>query len=307
MPKLIAAARNDGAQATFSYGTVVGNDYMVLRRLKQGSMGAVYLAEQLSTAAPRALKILRPEYIADPTLFKRFEREAQVGARIASDHVAQVLAAGVDARRQVPWIAMEYLEGQDLGDHIEEGGPLSLGKARSVFAQLGHALAAAHRIGVIHRDLKPSNVFLASSRRSGDPTTVKVLDFGIARVATELLTLAGAPILGTLPWMAPEQVLSGEVTPRADVWSIGLLAFFVLTGKRFWLSCMGKNHDGAVTREICHAPIPIASTRALELGAARPLPRGFDEWFAQCVARAHEERFVGAVAAYAALDQVMAG
>lgn len=300
------ALRDDDTPTSIPYGTVVGNDYMVVRRLSQGSMGAVYLAEQLSTAAPRALKILRRDYTADPTLFKRFEREAQVGARIASDHIAQVVAAGVDAKRQLPWIAMEFLEGQDLGDHIEESGPASLARAHVVFGQLCHALGAAHRIGVVHRDLKPSNVFLTSSRRAGESTMVKVLDFGIARVAAENLTLSGGPILGTPQWMAPEQVLGEEVTPASDVWSLGLLAFYVLTGHRFWLGCRGKtNIEGAVMREICHDPIPIASMRALELGATTTLPRGFDEWFALCVARASRERFVSADAAHAALAQVM--
>src|SRR5262245_26249190 len=93
------------------YGTVVGADYMVVRPLGRGSMGALYVAEQLSTAHHRALKVLRREYIADDTLFKRFEREAQMAAKIPSEHVAQVIASGVDERMQVPWIAMELLEG----------------------------------------------------------------------------------------------------------------------------------------------------------------------------------------------------
>src|SRR4051794_18428601 len=98
------------------YGTVVGGDFMVVRPLRRGSMGAVYVAEQLSTAVHRAIKVLRYEYVADETLFKRFEREAQIGAKIASEHVTQVVAAGVDRKMQLPWIAMELLEGQDLRD-----------------------------------------------------------------------------------------------------------------------------------------------------------------------------------------------
>src|SRR5438105_9145112 len=107
------------------FGTVVGHDYMIVRPLKRGSMGALYVAEQLSTAHHRALKILRREYVSDNTLYKRFERESQMAARIPSEHVAQIIASGIDEKIQAPWIAMELLEGQHLGDHVSEAGPLT--------------------------------------------------------------------------------------------------------------------------------------------------------------------------------------
>jgi serine/threonine protein kinase len=287
------------------FGTVVGGDYMVVRPLRRGSMGALYVAEQLSTAGHRALKILRREYVADATLFKRFEREAQMAARIPSEHVTHIIASGVDEKLQVPWIAMELLEGQTLGDHIEETGPLPKFIVRQIFEQLCHAIAAAHAIGIVHRDLKPANIFLSQARRVGAEKMVKVLDFGVASIIAESLTLLGSP-LGTPNWMSPEQTRGEDVTTATDVWALGLIAFYMLTGRVFWRAALKPVSDIDVMREIRDEPVPIASMRALELGAGQYIPRGFDEWFAQCVARSPNERFVNATAAYAALAQALA-
>ena len=300
--------RHDGIPEV-PYGTVVGNDFMVSRPLSRGSMGALYVAEQLSTASMRALKVLRREYVSDPTLYKRFEREAQVAARIPSEHVAQTIAAGVDRKLEVPWIAMELLEGQNLSDYIDEHGPMPKALVREHLEQVCHALAAAHKLGIVHRDLKPANVFLSDARRVGAPKVVKVLDFGIARILAETVTLQGAP-LGTPTWMSPEQTSGDPATASTDVWALGLLAFFMLTGRSFWLASTqsgqgSQNGQMAVMREILHAPIPIAWTRAIELGVNEKIPDGFNEWFAQCVARSPNDRFVSAGAAYAALASAL--
>jgi serine/threonine protein kinase len=287
------------------FGTVIGNDYMVVRPLNRGSMGALYVAEQLSTASHRALKILRREYVSDPTLYKRFEREAQVAARIPSEHVAQTIAAGVDRKLDVPWIAMELLEGQNLADHVEEHGPMPLANVRAYLEQLCHALGAAHKLGIVHRDLKPANVFLSEARRVGAPKVVKVLDFGIAKILAESVTLQGAP-LGTPSWMAPEQTIGDAATAATDVWALGLLAFYMLTSRPFWRASLLPDNGVAVMREILHDPIPIAWSRAIELGIADKIPAGFNEWFAQCVARRPGDRFVSAGAAYAALANALA-
>lgn len=287
------------------YGTVIGRDFMILRLLRKGSMGAVYIAEQLSTSGQRAVKLLRREYVADDTLFKRFEREAQMAARIPSEHVTQIIASGVDEKLKVPWIAMELLEGQHLGDHVAENGPMDREAVRVTFEQICHALGAAHQIGVVHRDLKPANIFLSEARRVGSQKVVKVLDFGVAKVVKENLTLSGSP-LGTPSWMAPEQTRGEPATVTTDVWALGLLAFYMLTGKMFWRACQRPDDDVAIMNEIRDAPVPIASIRALELGVGERVPPGFDPWFAQCVARSPDERFFTAAAAYAALARSLA-
>jgi serine/threonine protein kinase len=294
------------------YGTVVGADYMVLRPLRKGAMGALYVVEQLSTSGTRALKIMRREYVSDDTLYKRFEREAQMAAKIPSEHVTQIIAAGVDAKLQLPWIAMELLEGQHLGDYVEEHGPLPKETVREIAEQVCHAMSAAHSLGIVHRDLKPANIFLGEARRVGASKMVKVLDFGVARVVRENLTLNGSP-LGTPSWMSPEQARGEAATPASDVWALGLIAFYMLTGRLFWRAAMrtdprpapGPEDDVAMLREVVEAPIPIASMRALELGVFEQIPKGFDQWFALCVARDPGERFVSAAAAYAALRQAL--
>ncbi|HVJ90400.1 MAG TPA: serine/threonine-protein kinase [Labilithrix sp.] len=297
------ARRRDGIPEV-PFGTVIGNDYMVVRPLSRGSMGAVYVAEQLSTANLRALKILRREYVSDPMLYKRFEREAQIAARIPSEHVAQTVAAGVDRKLDLPWIAMELLEGQNLGDHVAEQGPMPKQRVSEYLEQVCHALSAAHKLGIVHRDLKPANVFLSEARRVGAPRVVKILDFGIAKVVAERVTLDRTP-LGTPNWMAPEQAVGEPATPATDVWALGLVAFFMLTGTPFWLAAREPEGSLAVLREMLYEPIPIAWARAIELGTADKIPEGFNEWFAQCVARKPSDRFVSAGGAYAALANAL--
>jgi eukaryotic-like serine/threonine-protein kinase len=287
------------------FGTVIGGDYMVIRSLRRGTMGALYVAEQLSTASLRALKLLRREYVSDDTLFKRFEREAQMAARIPSEHVTQIIASGVDEKLQIPWIAMELLEGQNLGDHVDEFGPMPKLLVCQIFEQLCHAIAAAHGLGIVHRDLKPANIFLSATRRVGSDKMVKVIDFGVARIVTEVLTLQGLP-LGTPNWMSPEQVRGESATTATDVWALGLIAFYMLTGRYFWRACLKPDDNIGVMREIKDDAVPIASMRALELGVGQFIPKGFNEWFAQCVARSPDERFVHANAAYKALAQSLA-
>jgi hypothetical protein len=284
-------------------GTIFAGDYRVERPLSAGGMGAVYLATQLSTGKPRALKLMHRELVFDPESRQHFEQEARVGARIASEHVVEVQAAGVDAVTHLPYLVMELLEGEDMATRLRRG-PFTLVETATIFEQLCHALIAAHDAGVVHRDLKPENVFLAVSKRTGMQLMVKVLDFGLAKV-TEGQTRTTAA-LGTPLWLAPEQTERGVITPAADVWAMGLLAFTMLTGRIFWLG--GEGPDASVTRvmrEIVFDPIPIASARAAQFG--KSLPPGFDAWFARCVARDPRARYQNARAAYQELAPVLRG
>jgi serine/threonine protein kinase/alpha-tubulin suppressor-like RCC1 family protein len=290
-------------------GTVVATDYRVEEQIARGGMGTLYRVTQLSTGADRVLKVMHARLLRDPRGRERFLQEARASARIDSDHVVQVLAAGFDDEG-VPWIVMEHLRGEDLSHTLKRRGSLPPAEVLEVFRQLGHALAAAHRAGLVHRDLKPDNVFLCVPRREGVPFTVKLLDFGIAKALDES-SEQGAPMrqtsaVGTPLWMAPEQAQRGEVTPAADVWSMGLLAFKLLTGRSYWRA--GNIPDAPVERvlrELFGEPIDPASDRARELGAA--LPPGFDAWFARCVARDPQQRYRDAAEALAGLTPVLLG
>jgi serine/threonine protein kinase len=274
----------------------------VVRPLASGGMGAVYVAEQLSTGRLRALKLMRPELLGSADLRARFEREARLSARIASAHVVEVIAAGADP---MPFVAMELLDGADLEAHVEAHGPLAVADARAVLEELCHAVEAAHAAGLVHRDLKPANVFLAHTRRAGGAYTVKVLDFGIAKLLGAA-TAGTTGALGSPLWMAPEQADDGPVTQRADVWALGLVAFFVFTGRPFWLSARDDASVGRLLREVLFDALPRASERAHELGlGVGCLPLGFDEVFARAVARPVEARYPSVRALWTDLARVL--
>jgi serine/threonine protein kinase/hemoglobin-like flavoprotein/class 3 adenylate cyclase len=286
--------------AAVQSGMVLGSEFEVVRLLRHGGMGSVYEARQRTTGATRALKVMRASLSSDSKFRARFEQEARVGARIASDHVVQVISAGVDENARVPWIAMELLEGEDLGEWIERHGAMALGEARLVIDQLCHALAAAHAVGVVHRDLKPENVFLSRSRIVGVPFLVKVLDFGVAKIVSEAKSATVA--VGTPYFMAPEQTHpSPELGAPCDVWALGLLVYRLLTGKHFWLTANSEEDSGLARlwREILIDPIPPASERAAAFGVKDRLPPSFDQWFARCLAREPSERFTDAAVAHA--------
>jgi serine/threonine protein kinase len=286
-------------------GSVFSGDFEVIRLLADGGMGSVYVVEQRSTGKRRALKVMHPRMLHDPTLRERFTQEARLGAKIASDHVVEVVGAGVDAETGIPWMAMELLQGRDLSAALAERGAFSLPEAKGVLRQVGHALSRAHRQGIVHRDLKPENLFLADTKHEGAGAMVKILDFGIAKVMQETRA-TGATIggLGTPLWMAPEQTHGGKITPATDVWALGLIGFALLAGRSYWRCGADDVPLTVVLTEMFAAPLVAASERVAELGLSTRLPTGFDQWFAQCVAREASERFVSAepcIAAFLAL------
>jgi eukaryotic-like serine/threonine-protein kinase len=216
-------------------GAVFGSDFRILRPLKEGGMGAVYVVEQLSTGKQRALKVMAPALASDPAIRERFVLEARVGSRIDSEHVVEVVTAGVDESTGAPYLVMELLRGTELGDAIERDGPMPIGDVADVLSQVGHALEQAHAHGVVHRDLKPENIFLAASRRRDATFTAKILDFGIAKLVLDNQDKMGTQPLGSPLFMAPEQTdRRGSIRPATDVWALGLIAFKLLTGRAYW-------------------------------------------------------------------------
>jgi eukaryotic-like serine/threonine-protein kinase len=283
-------------------GQVVAGDYRVLHRLAAGGMGAVYVAEQLSTGKKRALKVMHRDLADDAESRRRFLQEARVGSLIASEHVVEVQNAGFDVASGSPFLVMELLEGEDLGARLARG-PLPLPEVIAIVGQVCHALAAAHDSNVVHRDLKPENIFLSLRRAAGGAVQVKILDFGIAKIAEQknLTSATGTPL-----WLAPEQTARNVITPAADVWALGLLVFRLLTNHLYWRTPTLPSRDQslvALLAEILKAPLPAASMRAAELGST--LPPGFDGWFARCVARDPRERFQHAREAHQHLAPIL--
>lgn len=286
------------------------------RLLAAGGMGAVYVVDQLSTGKKRALKVMHRNLVDDADSRRRFLQEARIGSLIASEHVVEVHQAGIDPGTGSPFLVMELLEGEDLAARLARG-PIPALEVSVILGQLCHALAAAHDAGVVHRDLKPANVFLSVRRRAGassgsagatgvpgaSVTEVKVLDFGIAKLTEGRNTTVAS---GTPMWLAPEQTQRGHVTPAADVWALGLVAFQMLSGRGFWKTPeMPQASLVDLLSEITRLPIPPASTRAADVGAR--VPRDFDAWFARCLARDPAERYPNARACFAALEPILAG
>jgi serine/threonine protein kinase len=280
-------------------GTTIGEDFEIESALAVGAMGEVYRAFQRSTGMRRALKVMNPMLLTDRRARERFAEEARIGALIPSDHIVQVVAAGIDAPRGLPWIAMELLEGETLDSMIARRGALPLDEAADILLQVCHALSAAHDQGVIHCDLKPDNIFVSRTRSIIESRHVKVLDFGIARLihdsrqSIELSRAIGSPF-----FMSPEQTKAGtSIRASADVWSLGLITFQMLSGKHYWKSAnvpSDKVDIGTQIIEMKGGRIISASERAHHLGIPEILPIWFDAWFSRCVMRKADRRFPSA-------------
>jgi serine/threonine protein kinase len=286
-------------------GTILGQRYRIDALLGEGGMGAVYRATDWRGGGC-ALKVLRPEYLASADMQRRFDQEARIGMHFRHPNVRQIWDVGVDAYTCLPYLAMELLLGEDVAARIAWRGFLQPEEVDRLLVQLCGALAAAHAAGIVHRDLKPENLFLAAS--PGGNETLKVLDFGIAKVLAGH-SPANSMILGTPSWMAPEQLgINAEIGPSTDVWALGLLVFFALTGRSYWPAANASSVSyGAIIAEIMDASKRVlASARASQYGCPeRILPGGFDVWFAACTAIEPGDRYRDVTTCGAALRRVL--
>jgi eukaryotic-like serine/threonine-protein kinase len=211
-------------------GDVIDGKYRIERVLGAGGMGVVVVATHLQLEQKVAIKFLLPEVSKSADAVARFSREARAAAKIQSEHVARVLDVATHANG-APYMVMEYLEGQDLDATLEEHKALPIERAVDYVLQALEALAEAHVAGIVHRDLKPANIFLA--RRADGSSVVKVLDFGISKLAGEKdygLTSDSAQ-MGSPLYMSPEQLQrTRDTDARSDIWAIGVILHELLTG-----------------------------------------------------------------------------
>jgi serine/threonine-protein kinase len=263
--------------------------FVVVRKLSQGGMGSVYQVTQVSTGRQRALKLMHPEIADNGDLRGKFVREARLGSSIESDHVVEVVDAGVDGETGIPWLAMELLQGEDLGGLIQRVGRLEPIDVFSIFEQLTHAVGAAHAAGIVHRDLKPDNVLLVE--REGDRAFVKIVDFGTSKIqplsgkTTPLSLTRRGVAVGTPLYMSPEQAEArDDVDERSDLYSVGALAFECLTGRP---PHVGETDDDVVA-SICTRDAPIV--RSL----APATPERVAAFVDKALARDRAERFLSA-------------
>jgi tRNA A-37 threonylcarbamoyl transferase component Bud32 len=206
--------------------------YRLRRRIGAGGMGEVYLAEHRLLKRPCALKLIRPDRLGDPRAVARFEREVRATAGLSHPNTVEVYDYG-RTRDGTYYFVMEYLPGLNLAELVERHGPVPPGRVVYLLRQICGALGEAHAAGLIHRDIKPSNVLAA--RRGGQDDVAKLLDFGLVRPAAAPSAAglsADGQVVGTPLYMSPEQAGGGrEVDERSDIYSLGAVAYHLLTGR----------------------------------------------------------------------------
>nr|QIQ10691.1 Serine/threonine-protein kinase PknD [uncultured bacterium] len=268
-------------------GTRLG-PYEITAPLGAGGMGEVYRARDARLGRDVAIKVLPGEVASDPERRARFEREARAVAALDHPHICGIYDVG--EANGTHYLVMPLLEGQTLAARLERG-PLPLADALTIASEIADALDRAHRQGIVHRDLKPANVMLTKSG-------VKLLDFGLAKLrpvagavalsdarsATTTAGTAEGTILGTIHYMAPEQVEGKEADHRADIWALGAVLYEMVTGERPFQGNTAASVMGAILKD---APAPVSTRQPLT-------PAALDVLVEECLAKTPDERWQSA-------------
>lgn len=246
-----SAHRPSGAADSDSLvGAVLDDRYRIDAPLARGGMSTVYRGLDMRLDRPVAIKVMTPQYAADPTFLARFEREARAAARLDNPHVVGVYDQGRDG--ESVFLVMELVDGGTLRDLVHEQGQLSVRVALSILEPTLDALAAAHAAGLVHRDVKPENVLISARGE------VKVADFGLVRAVTSTTTATGDVILGTVAYLSPEQVETGAADERSDVYAAGIVGYEMLTGR----PPFGGDNALSVAYQHVHSDVPAVADAA---------------------------------------------
>ena len=279
-------------------GTILGN-YRIVRKLGHGGMGTVWLAEHTLLGRLAAIKLLHPAYSAEPLSVKRFFNEARAATSIADPGIVQVFDFGRNDLG-VAYIVMEFLDGEALDVRLKRLGRLPLGDALRIMRQVATSLAAAHERGIVHRDLKPENIFLVRDPEVTGQERTKVLDFGIAKLASEgpgAVHTQTAVVMGTPRYMSPEQCRgAGKTDHRSDIYSLGCVLFHLVVGSPPFEGEGGGDVIAMHLRE----PPPVPSARAPHL------PASIDALLLRCLAKPPAERFASMSEVASAISIVLA-
>ncbi len=295
-----AAGQSTGSQADHEdppeesfEGQTVGGKYLVGRLLGSGGMGTVWAGQHTGLGIRVAIKFIRPQFAERADARRRFEIEARAAASVDSKHAVKVYDYGVtDAG--LPYIVMEYLEGESLSEALIRRGPFPADESAKVIRQAARALTKAHAASIVHRDLKPDNIFLATNVDSEDsdglPYVVKLVDFGIAKMLD--VERAGAKglkgptqegsVIGTPNFMSPEQLtVGGTPNPLTDIWSLGACTYAAFTAR---IPFEGEVL-GDIVLKVCVEPLPSPSKYNPDA------PEGLDAWFHRACHRDASKRF----------------
>ncbi len=269
-------------------GKILGNRYRILREVGSGGMAWVYLAEDINEGRLVAVKILYPQFSEDLSYIQRFNREAKLASTLSDAHIVRVLDYG--ATRDVHYLVMEYIEGQDLRGLIDEHGYLPWSEALQLLGQLAVALEHAHLHGIVHRDIKPQNLMITPDG------VLKVLDFGIAR-ARMLPSLTQSGFVGSPYYISPEQAMGDEVDIRSDIYSAGVVLYEMLSGR---VPYDAASPWSIISQHISSEP-PAVSLRVDQV------PESAETLLRRMIAKRPEDRFQTPTALREAIDCVMDG
>ncbi len=297
--------RGDDEEEAPFVGQTLGGRYRVEAHLGEGAMGAVYLAEHVRIGRRDAIKLLNPDLADDEDAWARFTREARNASHINHPNVCTVYDFG-ETDEGLPFIAMEYVEGETLSDLMEREGPLPPERVLELAEQILDALSAAHDRGIVHRDLKPENIMLSRDEHGSDeddPGTVKVVDFGIAKAVQDEeggqdITRQGFAV-GTPRYVSPEQVSGGDLDQRSDLYALGIVLYEMLTGR---LPFTGGGWREVMTKRLSEEPTPLGAA-APDLDVGVELERVIH----RALSREPEDRYEDAEAMRRALREAIRG
>jgi len=291
----ICGARTRPRRSTLT-GAVLDERYHIAAKLAEGGFGSIYRAVHVASGLDVALKVLHADLASDPSLATRFRREAACLERLHDPHTVATYETG-EAPDGTLYIAMELLDGQSLHERLLAQRTLGWRTALSIVRDACSSLAEAHELGIVHRDLKPANLHLAAN------DYVKVLDFGIARIASTdfddgmELTRMGQ-MIGTIEYMAPEQVLGGSCDARSDIYQLGVLMYEMITGRRPFA-------DSASTTALITALLTQTPPAPSSMFCGGCLPSEVDRLILRCLEREPEMRFASVHRLVDAIDAAL--
>jgi len=265
------------------HGHLLAGRFLLDRRIGEGGMGAVWLARDEKLGELVAVKVIRDALIADPQAIERFKREISAARRVHHPNVVRLHDLGEE--NGLLFLSMEYVDGESVAERIRRRGPLPLNEVRELCARVCDALEAAHGAGVVHRDLKPANVLVANAG------PVKIIDFGVAKLAQLEGMTATNLILGTPEYMAPEQIRGGSVDARTDLYALGMILHEALLGR----TPFKGDSPIAVGFAACTNPVPPLRT-------SRPdVPDAWDTFVRRALEKDPAARFASAAEMRASL------
>ena len=276
-------------------GELVAGRFTITQFIDRGGMGEVYLGENKAVGQRVAVKFLNRKFTSDEGIVTRFGNEAKSYARVNHPNAVTLLDYGQHEDGAL-YIITEFVEGKSLSRTIKREGPFTAQQAIAVAQQCCDVLTTAHKLGIVHRDLKPDNVMLIPAARGR--YTVKVLDFGIAKISGEeqgSMTETGA-IFGTPEFMSPEQARGEGVEPRSDLYALGIILYYMITGK---LPFSGKNKFSVLNKHL-HDPVP----RPSDIAPQREVPPALEGVILKCLNKLPRERYDTAEDLYEALEEV---